>query len=149
MKKTITSFFKRLFWLSVAIFIGWTIWVLATDQTTKKWSKLLDETRALIPIENKEKVEDTIVRVCGEQNVPWIICIRVAICESGLDPYFKEKMKNGKSYDRGIFSINSLHYKQISDEIAFNVEEATRVFAEQYKNGKAGDWLCYNQIYGN
>ena len=100
--------------------------------------------------QTKELPEDIIIRVCKEENVPYIICLRVSICESDFDPYFKEKIISRAgivSYDRGIFAINSVHYSQISDERAFSVEEATRVFAKEYTAGKAKNWLCYNSIY--
>ena len=154
-KQALVKFCKFVISVSLIAFAIFTIVVVVRNIEADKWSKLVDETRALIPKETpKEKQEDTIKRVCDEMEVPWIQCILVAQCESRMDKFFKEKVmiRNAKgianilSYDRGIFAINSVHYKQIDDECAFNAECATRVFAQAVKDGKAKDWLCYKTL---
>jgi hypothetical protein len=150
-KKILVKFVKIVIIVSLVALTVFTIIVIVKNIEADKWSKLLENAQALIPKETpKEKQEDTIKRICDEEGVPWIQCILVAQCESKMDKFFKEKImiRNSKgianivSYDRGIFAINSYHYKQIDDECSFNIECATKVFAQSVKNGKGADWLC-------
>jgi hypothetical protein len=154
MKKILTTLFRWVIYVVVFSFIIFTAVVLARNYEADKWSSLVDSYREQIPKISNEKKEDIIKRVCDETGVPWIQCVLVANCESRNDKYFKEKViisdkTTGKrivSYDRGIFAINSYHYKQVEDECAFDVECSTRVFAQAVSEGKAGDWLCYRTL---
>ena len=101
----------------------------------------------VVVIENqlKEKPEDIVKRITDEEGVDFLKVFRLIECESRWNVYFKEKMKGG-SYDRGLYAFNSYHYKQVSDECAFNVECATREFIKYYKQGKLNDWLCARHL---
>jgi len=144
MKKTLLNILKTIVRLTLIALAIFTIVAIVRSYEADKWSKLVDETRALIPVVSTEKNEDIIKRVCDEEGVPWIQCILVAQCESRFDKFFKEKMRQG--YDRGIFAINSYHYKQVSDDCAFDVGCSARIFTKAYKTGRASDWLCYRTL---
>jgi len=94
----------------------------------------------------EEPIEDTVKRVCEEEKVPVHICIIVAWEESYFNPYFTNKMTD-KSLDRGIMSINNVHFKPyVPDTCAYSVECSMRVFAKAYKERKAYLWLVYPNI---
>ena len=108
---------------------------------SEKWKPLVSYWKDKVPIETpEENAADTILRICKEQNVDWLMCIRVADYESRLDRYFKERMKDN-SYDRGVFAINSKHCPEVSDECAFNVECSTLYFTKEVKEGRISKWL--------
>jgi len=97
------------------------------------------------PIVLNESVIETIQRVCKDEGFDADLAVKIAACESYLNPYFVKVNKN-KTIDRGIFAFNSKHYKQVSNECAFNVECATKAFIKEAKNGKINNWLCYKRV---
>lgn len=92
-------------------------------------------------------MEDTIRRVAQEEGVDPNLAVRVAKCESGLDPTAKNKNKGG-SEDRGLFQWNNYYHKGISNECAYDPECATRKFCKAVKNGHLDWWSatkkCWN-----
>lgn len=92
-----------------------------------------------------EPTENIIKRIADEEEVSWLMVVRIIDCESRWDKYFKEKMKDG-SYDRGLFAFNTNHYKQVTDDEAFNPEIATRIFIQEYKAGNLNNWLCARSL---
>lgn len=87
----------------------------------------------------RETVEDIIKRVAKEEGVNVTKAVRVAKCESGLDPKAVNVNKNG-SKDRGVFQWNDKWHPEISDECAFDVECATRAFCKAYREGHLSWW---------
>lgn len=145
MKDAIKRFLRFVKWSAIASFLIFSVVAITRDAEAEKWSNLLDETRSRIPEIKVESTQDTVVRIAKDEGIDWLMAVRIIDCESRWDKFYKEKMKGG-SYDRGLWAINSYHYKQVSDDCAFDPECATRVFAEAYRNGKASDWLCYRVL---
>lgn len=94
-----------------------------------------------------EPVDEIIKRVALEEGVDPQLAVRVAKCESGLDPKAKNKNKGG-SVDRGLFQWNDYYHEDISDECAYDPECATRAFCKAVKNGHLDWWnatrKCWN-----
>ena len=99
------------------------------------------------PVEKKEPkgVIQIIETVCKEENFNPELAIKVAACESYLQPYFIHTNRN-KSIDRGLFAFNSYYYKKVSNKCAFSPECATRVFVREAKAGRVNNWLCYKKV---
>lgn len=70
-------------------------------------------------------------------------------CESGF--VLTAKLVNSpKSIDRGLFQWNSLYHPDITDEIAYDPEKATRLACKAIKSGKAKTYWsasmsCWNK----
>lgn len=143
MKKALLNILKvivRLTLIGLAIF---TIVAIVRSYEAEKWSKLLEDTRALVPVVSTEKTEDIVVRVAKEQGISWLLAVRVIECESRWNKYFSERMKDG-SKDRGLFAFNDSpkRYGWVTDDEAFNPEIATMIFAQEVKAGNLKNWLC-------
>jgi len=67
------------------------------------------------------------------------LAVRVAKCESGLNPKAIKK-NSSTSIDRGLYQWNNKHHPEISDECAFDPECATREFCNAVKKGKLHWW---------
>lgn len=98
-----------------------------------------------VKYKNSRGVIKTIQDVCEEEEFDVELAVKIAACESYLNPYFFQINKNG-TVDRGVFAFNDLYYESVSNECAFNVECATRTFIKQAKAGKINDWLCYKRV---
>ena len=92
-----------------------------------------------LPEPRFEAVEDTIKRIARDEGVDPALALRVAKCESGLNPAIQNINTNG-SIDRGLFQWNSRWHPEITDEIAFDVEGSTRAFCKALKNGNLSWW---------
>ena len=84
-------------------------------------------------------VEEIIKTIAEEEGVDSDLAIKVAKCESGLNPSAKNINSSG-SIDRGLFQWNDRWHPEITDEIAFDVEKSTRAFCQAYKNGHMSWW---------
>jgi len=67
------------------------------------------------------------------------LAVKVAICESGLDP-FAINFNKDASIDRGLYQWNDRWHPEISDVTAFNYLEATRLFCQAIKEGHLSWW---------
>jgi soluble lytic murein transglycosylase-like protein len=88
------------------------------------------------PVEN---IEEMIRRTAREYGVDAVLAIKVAQCESNLNPKARRVNTLG-SVDRGLYQWNSFWHKEISDEVAYDAELATRKFCEAVKKGKLWWW---------
>lgn len=96
--------------------------------------------------ENKEKImevketpAETIKRVCIDHGLDPALALRVAKCESGLNPNAKNVNMDG-SIDRGLFQINSKYHSEVSPDEAFDAEFSANFFCKQFKIGMLSDW---------
>lgn len=87
----------------------------------------------------EETITEIIERVCREENVNPALALRVAKCESSLNPTVTGKNKDG-SLDRGLFQINSKWHPEVAPEDAFDPEFSTHFFCRQFKAGRLSDW---------
>ena len=92
-----------------------------------------------LPEQKSETVEQTIRRIAKDEGIDPDLAVRVAKCESGLNPGAKHVNPAG-SVDRGLFQINSRWHKEVSDETAFDIERSTRFFCKSFKEGHLSWW---------
>ncbi len=96
----------------------------------------------------KESVEQTIRRIAKMNGVDEELAVRVAKCESSLNPR-AININDPGSKDRGVFQWNDYWHKEITDEMAFDVEIATNLFCQAVKNGNLKWWNaskhCWNK----
>ena len=79
---------------------------------------------------------EIITKVCDEKGVEPLLGISVATCESGLNPKATLYNPPSKSMDRGLFQWNNKYHPHITDPIAFDPVQATRLFCDAVKQGK-------------
>lgn len=84
-------------------------------------------------------IEETIRRIAKQEGVDPDLVVRVAHCESGLDPGAVHINKQG-SKDRGLFQWNDNWHPEITDDIAFDIERSTLAFCEAFKTGHLAWW---------
>lgn len=110
--------------------------------------ELLDKiTEKHLPEAKFETIEDIIRKIARSETVDPALALRVAKCESGLNPAAQNINTNG-SIDRGLFQWNDRWHPEITDEIAFDVEKSTRAFCRAFKEGHLSWWnatkKCWN-----
>lgn len=86
-----------------------------------------------------DEVEQIIRFVAKQEGVDPDFVVRVAKCESGLNPAAKNVNTTG-SIDRGLFQWNDKYHPEITDEIAFDVYKSTEAFCKAFKEGNIGWW---------
>lgn len=103
----------------------------------KKIKEIVEKTGA-VPAKQKT-VEDRIRDIAREESVDQELAVRVARCESGLDPT-AVNVNTDKSEDRGVFQWNDKWHPEVDDACAFDVECATREFCKAVKKGSLSWW---------
>ncbi len=88
---------------------------------------------------NKNEVEAIIRSVANEIGVDPDLAVRVATCESGLNPTALHVNAKG-TRDRGVFQINDKWHPDVTDEQAFNVAFSTKFFCDAFKAGNISWW---------
>lgn len=89
--------------------------------------------------DEKKSIEATIEEIARQEHVDPELAIRVAKCESGLNPQVINTNANG-SRDRGLFQINDKWHPEVSDEEAFDIEKSTKFFCKAFKSGNLNWW---------
>ena len=92
-----------------------------------------------LPEAKTETVEQIIRRIAKQEGVDPDLALRVARCESGLNPAAKNVNTN-KTIDRGVFQWNDKWHPEISDGCAYDTERATRAFCKAFKEGHLDWW---------
>lgn len=92
-----------------------------------------------LPEAKTETVAQIIQRIAKEQGVDSDLALRVAKCESGLNPGAKHVNSTG-SIDRGLYQWNDRYHPEITDEIAFDAERSTLAFCKAFKSGNLSWW---------
>jgi hypothetical protein len=87
----------------------------------------------------KTGIETIIRAVCQEEQVDPELALKVAQCESGLDPQAINTNTDG-SRDRGLFQINEKYHPEVTESEAFSVVSATRFFCRAFKSGNLSWW---------
>ena len=94
-----------------------------------------------------ETVEQIIRKIAREEGGDADLAVRVAKCESGLNPTARN-VNIGGSIDRGLYQWNSKWHPEISDECADDIDCATREFCKAFKDGNLYWWnaskKCWN-----
>ena len=88
----------------------------------------------------EKKVIETLIRaVATDEGIDPDLAVKVAECESSLNPEAKNTNSDG-SIDRGIFQINTKWHPEVTDAQAFSIVESTKFFCKQFKAGMLSDW---------
>jgi hypothetical protein len=94
----------------------------------------------------KETIEEMIRRIAVEEGVDPYLAVRVALCESGLDPKAKNINEDG-SIDRGLYQWNDYWHPEVSYIDAYDPEKATRLFCKAVKEGHLSWWNSSRQCW--
>lgn len=84
-------------------------------------------------------VEEKIRKIAKEEMVDPDLAVRVAKCESSLNPK-AVNVNAPDSIDRGVFQINSKWHPHVTEAQAFDVEFSTRYFCKAFKEGNLKWW---------
>ena len=85
-----------------------------------------------------EPIKELIIRISKEYGVSPTLSLRVAKCESGLNPY----AIGDRGYSRGLWQIHKTYHKEVTDQQAFDPEWSTRWALKHIKNGN-DLWTCW------
>jgi hypothetical protein len=91
------------------------------------------------PAKKEETIEEMIRRIAKEEGVDPDLAVRVARCESNLDPNAKN-INNDGTIDRGLYQWNDFWHPEVSDDDAYDPEKATRLFCKAVKEGHLNWW---------
>lgn len=91
------------------------------------------------PQKIEKTIKEIILMIAAEETVDPELALRVAKCESNLDPKAVNINTDG-SRDRGLFQINSKWHPGVSDEQAFDPIFSTRFFYKAFKAGHLDWW---------
>ena len=91
------------------------------------------------PTINQLVTTEIIRKIAKEEGVDPELAVRVAECESNLNPKAVNVNKGGDR-DRGLFQINSKYHPDISDEDAFDPIFSAKFFCKAFKNNNLSWW---------
>lgn len=93
----------------------------------------LEKIQSLLTEKDGSSITATITAICESEGIEPELALAVAHCEGGMNPYAINKNNNG-SMDRGLYQFNDLYHPEITDEMAFDPAQATKLFCEAVKN---------------
>lgn len=99
-----------------------------------------------LPEAKVETVAQIIQRIAKEEGIDPDLALRVAKCESGLNPGAKHVNSTG-SIDRGLYQWNNRYHPEITDEIAFDAERSTLAFCKAFKAGNLSWWSATKKCW--
>jgi len=99
-------------------------------------------------LENENNIENLIRSIAKAELVDPDLAIRVARCESNLNPNAININKDG-SKDRGLYQINSKWHPEVSDEEAFDPVFSIKFFCKAYKEGHLDWWNTTKNCWKN
>jgi len=92
-------------------------------------------------------IQEIIKYIAGQEGIDPELTIKVAKCESNLDPAAININADG-SRDRGLFQINDKYHPEITDEQAFDAITSTRFFCKAFKTGNLSWWNSSKKCWG-
>ncbi len=84
----------------------------------------------------KIDIVEIISRISIINEVEPMLSVAVATCESSLDPKATLYNKSSNSMDRGLFQWNDYYHRDITDKMAFDPIQATKLFCKAIKRTK-------------
>jgi len=96
---------------------------------------------------DKTLIEAIIRYVAKTECVNPDLCVKVAECESDLNPTARFT-NNDLSIDRGLFQINNKFHPEISDAQADDIVLSTRFFCKAFKEGHLSWWNATKNCWG-
>lgn len=102
---------------------------------------------ALSSLSVPDSIESLIRSICKTECVDPDLAVRIAKCESSLNPMAKN-INSPDSIDRGLYQINSKYHPEVSESQAYDPEFSIHFFCEAVKNGNLSWWdsskKCWN-----
>ena len=95
---------------------------------------------------NQTTVIETIRYIAKQECVDPELCIRVARCESGLNPLARNTNAGG-SVDRGLYQINSKYHPEVTDLQADDIVFSTKFFCRAFKNNNLSWWSASKKCW--
>lgn len=121
--------------------------IIANHQKTRE-SKQNEPNLTLVDVNKgtKEEIKEQIRLIAEKENFKWVdYILRLADCESKFNQYAEnDNGEHGK--DRGVFQINDKYHPEVSDEVAYDIEKATKWTMWRINNGYQHEWVCNNII---
>ena len=99
-----------------------------------------------VPEEVKKTIEQTIRDIAKEEGVDPELAVKVAKCESGLNPNARNINKSG-SIDRGLYQWNNFYHPEITDAMAYDPYLATQAFCKAIREGHISWWNASKQCW--
>lgn len=90
-------------------------------------------------IKTPREIEALIRKMAADHGVDADLAVRVAVCESSLNPRARNVNRAG-SVDRGLYQINNRYHPHITDEMADDPVQAINFFCENVKAGRLWLW---------
>lgn len=106
---------------------------------------LILQKREIIPQRN-ESIEELIRRIANQNGIDAELAIKVARCESSLNPK-AINVNDGGSIDRGLYQINNKYHPEVTEAQAFDPEFATQFFCTAFKNGNLSWWKATQKCW--
>jgi hypothetical protein len=94
-----------------------------------------------------ETTEEMVRRIAKDNCVDPELAVKVAKCESGLNPKAINTNTDG-SRDRGLFQINEKYHPEVTDTQAFDVAFSTKFFCDAQKAGFISWWNASKKCWG-
>jgi len=89
--------------------------------------------------EGGETIKELIEKICKEESVDSTLALKVARCESSLNPTAVNINTTG-SKDRGLYQINDKWHPEVTEDQAFDPEFSIRFFCKAMKGGNISWW---------
>lgn len=86
------------------------------------------------PQTNAKICEMIIIQIAESENIEPELAVAVATAESGLDQNCINHNNNG-TIDRGLYQWNGHYHPEITEEMAFDPQQATKLFCRAVKDG--------------
>lgn len=100
------------------------------------------------PSPEQPAISDTITSIAREAGTDPSLALRVAKCESALNPQAINTNTDG-SRDRGLFQWNDKYHPEVTDDMAFDPIMATKLFCKAERAGNLSWWnasrKCWNK----
>jgi hypothetical protein len=118
------------------------------EKTKKSEEKKTNENETIEEKKTNENetIEEMIRRIARLYKIDEELAVKVAKCESALNPNAINENNNG-TIDRGLYQWNNYYHSEITKEIAFDPEKSTIKFCEAVKNGHLDWWNCSKKCW--
>lgn len=103
------------------------------------------EVNVEVPAKDNRSVEEKVWEMMDEAGFTLeqkIKAVSIIECESNWRPEARYINKNAKSVDRGLWMLNDVYHKEVSNACAYNWECATREAIRIIKEQGFKPWVC-------
>jgi hypothetical protein len=116
------------------------------EKETIKEKEIIKEEKKTEEAKTENEIIDLIKKTAKKYNIDEELAVRVAKCESGLNPK-AININAPDSIDRGLYQINSKWHPEVTEEQAFNIQFSINFFCEAVKNGYIRWWKASQKCW--